>query len=417
MDLNQKLTGLREKEVEHRSRAADLAEAAATRDLNSDELSELGEIETSLGGLQDQQRGIERSLSIGRFHKDANDEVGLNAEEIRNFSILKLIKANSRDATDADKEAAKMEMEASRSVESKNHVAARGCWLPNEIVRGEKRDLTADAFSQAGALVGVDFRPQSMIELLRTNMALTGLGATVLSGLVGDVSIPKQTGAGNVAWLGSDGDTLGETNQAVGQVSLTPRTLGAYTDFSRQLRLQSSMSVEQFVRNDLMAITARAVDVSAFHGTGTSGQPLGIQNVTGIGAQSFSTGSTPTRSEVIGMRSDLANAEALNGNLGFVTGSTVYANMLDTVIDAGSGQFLVQQDGGALIGRKLVESNQITAGAMIFGNWSDLLIGEWAGMDIMIDPYTGATAGTTRVLIFQTVDVAVRHAQSFCYGA
>ena len=432
MDLNQKLTSFREEEVEKRSRAADLAGKAGKEDLTSDELSELTEIEQRIGYLHDQQQGIERSQKIGAFSPNVNDKAGMNSKEQREFSMLKLIKASARDATRKDRDDAAMELELSADVEKRIGVAPRGVYLPMEVmgawegkeiyeekrsayVRGEKRDLNATDFTGAAALIGVDFRPNQMIPLLRNAMALTQLNATYLDGLVGDVAIPKQTGAATAGWIGSDGGTIGESDQTVGMVTLTPRTVGVFTDYSRQLRLQSSPSVENFIRQDLAQVVALEKDRAAFHGTGSGGQPVGIANTTGIGTQAFATGSTPTRSEVVGMRGDIASANALTGSLAFATESTVYSNMLDTVVDAGSGQFLLSEN-GTLLGRQVVESNQITDGQMFFGNFSDLMVGEWGGYDLMVDPFTGATAGNVRILIFHSCDIAVRHAESFTLG-
>jgi len=423
MELNQKLTALRDEEVEKRSRAADLGDIAIKQELNTDEIAELGEIETRISALQVQQVAIERSMNIGRFHKETNKDIGLSNKEQRQFSLLNLIKANSRGATQKDRDNAGLEMESSAAVEQRIGVAPNGFYLPMEIMgsyhiddpRKSKRDLTSESFNGAGALVGVDFMPMQMIPLLRSQMALTALGATYLDGLIGDLALPKHTGAATAGWVNRDGGTIGESDQTVSQVTLTPRTLGVYTDYSRQLRLQSSVAIENFIREDLTRIIALAKDRAAFHGTGTSGEPVGIENTTGIGTESFATGSTPTRGEVVNMRGDIASANALIGNLAFVTESTVYSNMMKTLVDSGSGQFLLGEN-EKLLNRLCVESNQITEGQMFFGNWADLLVGTWGSMDIMIDPYTGATAGNTRVLVFHSCDIAVRHAESFTLG-
>ena len=431
MDLNQKLTGLREEEVEKRSRAAELATKAESDGLNEDDRSELTEIESRLTALGDQQTDIKRLLEIGEFHSDVNQPIGLDKKEQREFSIVKLLRALDPRATPQDRAEATLELEASQAIEQRTGATPKGAYIPMEIMgewRGkeaharmqqayEQRDLQADTFAQAGALVGVDFRPNQMISLLRNNMALTEAGATYLDGLVGDVAIPRQTGAGSVGWVGREGGTISETNQAVDQVTLTPRTVGCYTDISRQLRLQSSTSVENFVRQDLSTIVALEKDRAAIHGSGTSGEPTGLENVTGISTESFSTSSGPTRKEVINMITDLAGSNALQGNLAFITGTTVYGNLLKEPVDAGSGLFLVQQNGGDMLGEKLIKSTQITAGQMYFGNWSDLMVGTWGGMDIMVDPYTGATAGTLRVLIFHSCDISVRHPESFTLGS
>ena len=417
MDLNQKLDTIRAEEVESRSRAAAIAKSAEERELNTDELAELGEIETKINTSQEQQRGIKSALNIGDYHPEVNAPIGMDEKEVRQFSMLKMIKAQARGATRQDVADASLEMEASKAVEKRIGVSPNGMYIPMEIMGGaEKRDLTADNFTQAGALVGVDFRPQQLIPLLRNAMALANAGATVLDGLVGDVAIPKQTGAATASWVNSDGGSISEGNQSVAQVTLTPRTLGVFTDYSRQLRLQSSVSVENFVRQDLMTVVALEKDRAGLHGTGAAGQPVGVQNTTGVGTQAFAGGANPTRAEVVGMRGDLATANALAANLKFITNSTVYGNMMNRLVDAGSGQFLLQEN-GSVIGRPVVESNQVAAGVMFFGNWADLLIANWGGMDLLVDPYVGATAGNVRVLLFHSTDLAVRHAESFCIGS
>lgn len=430
--LNGKLTGLREKEVEMRSRAAELANAMSERSLNTEEKAELTELETNLSANQEEQRNIQSVLKIGNYSDDINKPIDMEDRDLQNFSVVRLIRANARGATHKDREAAQLEMEASAEVERKIGVAPRGAYIPMDVLgewRGpgviydpttqkwERRDLTADSFSAAGAFIGVDFRPGQMIPLLRNSMALTRAGVTFLDGLVGDVAFPKHTGAASAGWVGRDGGTIGESEQTVGMVTLTPRTLGVYTDYSRQLRLQSSVSVENFIRQDLMTIMALEKDRAGIHGSGTSGEPVGVENTTGIGTQSFSTTATPTRSEVIGMRTDLASANALlNQTQSYITNSTVYGNLLDTAVDSGSGRFLLDEN-GRMIGRPVIESNQIQANEMYFGNWGDLLIGTWGGLDMLVDPYSGATSGTTRVLVFQSCDMAVRHAESFCKGS
>ena len=431
MDLNQKLTAFRDEEVEKRSRAATLATKAETEDLSTDDKAEIVEIEERLTFLTDAQMNIKRLLSIGEFHEDVNDPLGLNKKEQRDFSILKLLRAMDPRGSQKDRDDATLELEASAAIAKRDGASPKGAFLPMEIMGEwhgkerhqrqlqafEQRDLQADTFTQAGALVGVDFRPDQMIALLRNNMAVTDAGATFLDGLVGDVAIPRQTGAGSVGWVGRDGGTISETNQAVDQVTLTPRTVGCYTDISRQLRQQSSVSAEGFVRNDLSAIVAIEKDRAALHGSGTSGEPTGIENVTGVLTESFSTASGPTRNEVINMITDLSTGNALQGNLAFITGSAVYGNLMKEPVDAGSGLFLVQDTGGSLVGERLIKSNQVTAGQMYFGNWADLLIGTWGGIDIMVDPFTGATAGTLRVLIFHSCDITARHPESFTLGS
>ena len=134
MDLNQKLDTIRAEEVESRSRAAAIAKSAEERELNTDELAELGEIETKINTSQEQQRGIKSALNIGDYHPEVNAPIGMDEKEVRQFSMLKMIKAQARGATRQDVADASLEMEASKAVEKRIGVSPNGMYIPMEIM-------------------------------------------------------------------------------------------------------------------------------------------------------------------------------------------------------------------------------------------------------------------------------------------
>ncbi|MDA0790244.1 MAG: phage major capsid protein [Proteobacteria bacterium] len=421
-NLQSKLTELREKDTDLQKRAAELgSKATSDEGLNTDERAELAEIDTSLGELRAKQTDIERALKVGNFSPNSNDDLGLDKDELRNFSLTKLFRACHGKSSEQEKRAAAMELEACYAQASALGVEARGVMIPIEVMRGtkaqrqERRDLTAGVFGSGGAFVGVD-QPLPLIELLRNSQLLPSLGATMLPDLVGDVSINKQTGGGTAYWVDGDGvSALTESTQALGQVTLTPKYLGAITDYSRKLLNQSSVGVEQFIRADQMAVLGIEKDRVAFHGNG-DGQPTGIVNTTGINTQNFATASTPTRAEIIGMRTSIAVDNALAANMSFCTNPTIMGNMMDTAVDAGSGVFLLS-DSGMLIGKQTYESNQIATDHILYGNWADLISGEWGTLDFIVDVYTLAANLMTRVIAVHACDSAVRHAESFCDGS
>jgi HK97 family phage major capsid protein len=135
----------------------------------------------------------------------------------------------------------------------------------------------------------------SFIDLLRNASALDQAGATVLTGLTGNVAIPRQSGAATAYWVAESGSPT-ESQQTVDQVSLVPRTVAAYTDFSRRLMIQSSIDVENMVRNDLAQVIALKIDAAGLYGTGASNEPLGLKNTTGIGTEDFAA-DAPTFAE------------------------------------------------------------------------------------------------------------------------
>jgi HK97 family phage major capsid protein len=200
--------------------------------------------------------------------------------------------------------------------------------------------------------------------------------------------------------------------------------VGAFTDISRKLMLQSSIDIEAFVRNDLATVLALAIDSAAITGTGSNNQPTGILEVNGIGSVvGGNDGLAPGLSHIIELETDVAVANADVGTLGYLTNAKVRGKLKQTFSNATYGDMPVW-DGGEMNGYRALVSNQVPSNldkgnstgvcsAIIFGNWSDLIIGQWGTLDLMVDPYTGSTYGTVRVVALQDIDVAVRHAVSF----
>jgi len=239
-------------------------------------------------------------------------------------------------------------------------------------------------------------------------------GARMLGGLSGDVKIPKKTAAAAASWIATEGGDASESEMTVGNVSLTPKTLGAFTDVTRQLLIQSSLDVESLIRDDLTKAMAIAIDKAGLEGTGSSGQPTGILNTTGVNTVTNFAAANPTFAEVVSLETAVAEDNALNGNLSYILPASMNGALKTTAKDAGSGQFVSQ--GGQINGYNAIVSNQATAGNLYFGNFDDLLIGMFGGLDIVVDPYTASKSGTVRVVALQSVDCAVRHAVSFAFG-
>ena len=342
---------------------------------------------------------------------DATD-IGLVEKEVRSYSFLRALNylANPNDA--AAREAASFEIEVSDAAAAKRGKASAGITIPNDVLR---RDLATTPNTAGGDLVDTVLDSANFIDLLRNASALGQAGARILTGLSGNLAIPKQTGSATAYWVAESGSPT-ESQQTVGQVSMVPRTVGAYTDISRKLIIQSSIDVENMVRQDLAAVLALEIDRAALYGSGVASQPLGLHNVAGIGAQAFAGGSDPTFAEAVGMETDVATANALLGNLSYLTNATCRGNMKVKAKDSGSGLFLWAGD-NTVNGYNAYVSNQVEAGDVWFGNWSDLIMGYWSGLDLMADPYTHSTSGTIRIRVLQDCDVAVRHAGSFCLGA
>ena len=337
-------------------------------------------------------------------------DIGLTDKQARSFSFVRAIRAQMMPGDRAAYEAAAFEREVSEATAQRMGITPRGILAPNDVLQ---RDLTVGNASAAGDLVFTDARPGSFIELLRNRLALNTLGVTMLTGLQGPVSIPRQTGASTAYWVAEGGEPT-ESQPSVDQVSLVAKTLGAYTEFSRRLMLQSSIDVEQMVRTELATVIALEIDRAALYGLGSSSQPEGLKLVTGINTEDFNA-ANPTYAELVSMESKIAADNADIGAMSYVTNSTIYGGFKTTEKASGTAQFVLEP-GGTVNGYSVVRSNQIASGDVFFGVWNQMIMGMWGALDIQVNPYALDKSGGVRVTALQDVDVAVRHPESFCRG-
>jgi len=359
--------------------------------------------------------------------KDA--DIGLTDKETRKFSIASVIRALAFPKNKAIQKAAGFELECSRAVADVMGKEPQGFFLPNEALResfvgDSKRDMTVGAPTGGGNLVSTDLLTGSFIDALQNALALVNAGTTVLTGLVGNIAIPKKTGSGTAYWV-TEGNAPTESQSTIGQVTMSPKTVGGFTDYSRKLLLQSSLSIENFVRNDLIEILTLAIDLAGVNGSGTGAEPEGIINTTGIGSVAGGTnGLAPTWPHIVQLESAVANANAQLGNLAYLTNSKVRGKLKETEKFSGGGREIWGEGDTPLNGSNAIISNQVPSdltkgtsvgvcSAIIYGNFADLVLGLWGSLDVMVDPYNQSTTGGTRIVALQDVDYGVRNAASF----
>ena len=336
-------------------------------------------------------------------------DIGMSKKEVRQFSVLKAINALANPTDKQAQRAAEFEFACSEEAAKHYGRTAQGIMLPPEVLSNWKtRDLNA---SDDAGLIGQDFRPADFIDALRNASSVMPL-ATNLNGLSGDVKIPKKTSASTAQFISSEGGAAGESEMVIGSVTMTPKTLGAFTDVTRQLMIQSSLDVENLIRDDLAQSMATAIDNAALEGSGSSGNPTGITNTSGINTVSLSSAAAPTFAEMVSIETAVAVDNALMGDLAYIIHPSNYGTLKTTEKANNTAQFVAVDN--EVNGYPVVVSAQLTANNYVFGNFNDLLIGFFGGLDIVVDTSTGATAGTVRVVALQSVDVAVRHAVSFC---
>lgn len=349
---------------------------------------------------------------IGSNQALDNQDIGLSQKEVKRFSILRAVRALANPHDRKSQEDAAFEFECSRAASKQYGREAEGIMLPTDVLRTWKRDLNS---ADEADLFGEDYRGGDFIDVLRNASSVMSAGARVLNGLSGDVRIPKKLTSAAAAWIATEGSAASESEMTVGNISMVPRTLGAFTDATRQLMVQSSMDVENLIRDDLAQAIALAIDLAALEGSGSSGQPTGILNTSGVNTVTAFAAANPTFAEVVTLETAVAEDNALSGNLAYILPASMYGALKTTEKASGTAQF-VAEPGGTINGYRAIVSNQGTAGNLYFGNFADCLVGFFGGVDIKVDPYSLSTSGGVRIVALAMMDVAIRHAVSFAYG-
>ena len=401
--------------VEQRNHAAEITKVAASIP----------------GGAELAMKSIQAGHTVEQFQAEAlramstkpvpTADIGMSANEVKQFSMLRAINALANPTDASAQRAAAFERECSDASAKVMGKSARGLFIPNDV---QKRDLLAGTAAAGGHTVATDLLSGSFIDILRNAMVINGLGARMMTGLVGQVAIPKQTGSATAYWVAENAGPT-ESQQTFGQVTMTPKTVGGYTDISRRLLLQSSIGVENLVQTDLATVLGLAIQQAAINGSGANNQPSGLLTLlTSPAVVGGTNGAAPTWANMIALETAIAAANADVGTMGYLTNAKVRGKLKGTEKFTGtSGQPVFENGNTPINGYQCAITNAMPSNgtkgtgtnlsSILFGNFADLMIGMWGSLDLMVDPYTGSTAGTVRVVALQDVDVAVRNLESF----
>lgn len=365
--------------------------------------------------LQEYQDIVLKRIGDGTPIDTPVAELGLSTQEIRRYSITRAILSQWKESNVE----ASFERACHAEIEKRLGIASKGIYVPFDVMRQPadprgtgRRDLSVGTAAAGGYLVGTDHLGSEFIDLLRNLMLIRQLGARVLSGLRGSVVIPRRTAGATTYWV-TEGNPPTEGANAFGQLSLSPKNVAANLDYTRNLLLQSNPSIDSLVNGDLAKGIALAVDLAAFHGTGVAGQPTGIGNTQGI---STVTGTSIGYGGMLEFQTDVAAANALAGNCAYVTTPAVAgllaqrARFSNTDTPLWKGNILQADD---VCGFKGYSTNQIEAGTLFFGDFSQVFLAEWGVLELVVDPYSQSKSGIIQVTAFQSVDVGVRYPGAF----
>lgn len=332
-----------------------------------------------------------------------NGDAKLTGEIRSRFSVSRAIAAAAGLGVDAG-----FEREVQAELAKRAGKPAEGLYIPAEVF--ETRVLTTATGSE---LVPTDHRPDQYISALTASSVIRGMGARVLSGLTGNLSIPRETDSPAIGWV-AENAALSNDDANFDSVTLSPKHAGALSEFSRNMLLQASPDVEQLLRQMLARNLALAIDKAAIQGGGTN-EPDGVLATAGIQTQAYTTDLFTTAAEMIA-KADIANVAT--ARRGFLTSNTIKKiaalELTTDKVPLGVGPIFHNEP--------VTFSNQVptTLGtgdehALIYADWSELLIGIWSEIDILVNPFesTAYAKGNVSIRAMATVDVALRHPAAF----
>jgi len=375
---------------------------------------------------------LERAQKAGKAVVDFGDtnNPDLTSKEKSRYSMLRAVNA----AITGKWDGAGFELECSNEISKRTGRTAsdaKGFFVPTNL-RSAYTVGTAGAGTTGGTMVATNLLAGSFIEVLRNKARVMQLGATVLSGLVGNVDIPRQTGQTSTFWVAEGVDTT-EAEATFDKVSLAMKSIGTYSLITRNMLLQATPDIDMIARADMLAAMALGIDLAALSGVGTGATPRGIANVSGIGSVVGGTdGAAVSIDNYIDLETKVTSANAPESNLAYLTNAKVVGATKKLKSTTGqylwTGSSLGAQSGtpGEINGYTVARSNQarsnLTKGAsnaicseIFFGAWSELLIGEWGVLEIVPNPYAAEAYKSGGVLLraLQSLDIGVRHAASF----
>lgn len=367
--------------------------------------------------------------------------LGMDDKEKKRFSFARLLSHLSEPNEPSLREAAAFELEVCAEGRKLHTGEVRGHLIPFDVLEfdvlggrsmrmpgGLQRDLNVGTSTAGGHTVATDLMAGDFIEILVNQSAVLDQ-AQMLTGLRGNVAIPRQTGAVTAYWVAEAGSATA-SDPAFNQLTMSPKTVTARSGYTRSLLLQSELAIEQFLRMDLAQQLTLAVDDGLLNGDGTGNTMTGLRNFSGIGSVAIGTnGGAPTWGTIIDLKTEVAvdNALMINGrpnNVGYLFNAATEGTLQQTQITPTYGdRMIVPAEGGRVAGYGYRVSNQLPSNltkgsgtnlsSAVFANWYEQIVGMWGGLDVMVDPYTNSHTGSVRVSAFLSVDTGARHAEAF----
>lgn len=383
-----------------RKKAEDLIANAEKeiRKLNDGETIELNHLKEEIASIDSQIKGIEEE-------NKRNYKPQTKTKSMEKFSLLKAINdvANNRQLDERALEvvaAGQNEMRKSGQSYSGQIVLPIEERATDGVITGGN-DYKADTNNGGKENVAED--KLGILEPLRANLVLVQAGASYMTGLIGNVSIPVYSGS-NVGWAG-EVDAASNGTGTFSEVNLEPKRLTAYIDVSKQFLIQDSNSAEEMLKRDIVAAISNKLEATILgSAAGSNTQPAGILN--GVTADTAAV----TYKDIVKMESDL-ESKNVRGDIKYIVSPSAKADLKTTDKGTDTGKYLME--GNEVNGYPVLCTSAVAGKGVIMGNWSDYVIGQWGGIDLTVDPYTQAANGKVRLVINAYFDAKPRRADSF----
>jgi len=330
--------------------------------------------------------------------------LGLSGQEVRQYRLMRAINA----AATGDWKSAGFERQVSLAIAEEVGRDARGFYVPHEVLLS-RRDVEK-ATGKGVELVATSLMAEAFIDVMRARALVGQLGAVILPGLIGDVDIPRKAAGASFYWLGEKVDvTVSEL--ALQTVPLTPKTVAGAVPVTRRMRKQSSLAVEQLLRDDLVDGIAVQIDQKLIAGDGTGNTPVGLMSASGVGSEVVPVGGIDWAT-LVAMETDVRAANIVGpGSFAYLTTPAGRGAAKTTEKSDGTGLYLME--GGEINGYRAEDSTNVPANAWIFGDWAQVLIGMWGVIDVQVDTAALAARDGLVVRVFQDLDTALRLPAAF----
>lgn len=349
--------------------------------------------------------------------EEINKPIGMSERDLQNYSFLNAIRALEFPDDKKAQEAAALEREASLAVTEATGQSTRGLIVPVDVLMhsGSRAINTGSQGANGAATIATDLLAGSFIEMLQKACFLMNIG-TQLTGLVGNIEIPKQL-QGATAYVVGEEAAPTASDGAFGQVPLNPKTVGALVEMTRLFMKQTSLGAEALVRKMLADAVGQKLNYLALYADGSGKMPTGIKYTTGVNAVNFATAGKPTFAELVQLETEIAADDADVDSMRYLINARTrgYCKTAQKMPDT-SDSATIWETGNTINGYNVLTTNHVQDNDAFFGNWADMLLGMWGGLELTVDNKTKCDTGVTRLVAFQDFDIAVRNAESFCVG-